>query len=159
MAYCDTPIILDISLWESRNPRIKQYFQWLHTTCWFWLTWLLVWFEMVICIQWQLMAKCDQHKCNTLLLWQLGKLPLPRKRMTKGNVEHKTPSVGRERSYIYPLQWRHNGRDSVSNHQPGGCFLNRFIQTQIRENIKAPRHWPLCGEFTGDRWIPRTNGQ
>ena len=20
-------------------------------------------------------------------------------------------------------------------------------------------HWPLCGEFTGDRWIPRTNGQ
>ena len=33
------------------------------------------------------------------------------------------------------------------------------IQTQIKENIKAPRHWPLCGEFTGDRWIPRTNGQ
>ena len=23
---------------------------------------------------------------------------------------------------------------------------------------KAPRHWPLCGEFTGDRGIPRTNG-
>ena len=22
-----------------------------------------------------------------------------------------------------------------------------FIQTQIKENIKAPRHWPLCGEF------------
>ena len=22
-----------------------------------------------------------------------------------------------------------------------------------------PRHWPLCGEFTGDRWIPRTKGQ
>ena len=33
------------------------------------------------------------------------------------------------------------------------------IQTQIKENIKAPRHWPLCGEFTGDRWIPRTNDQ
>ena len=30
---------------------------------------------------------------------------------------------------------------------------------QIKENNKAPRHWPLCGEFTGDRWIPRTNGQ
>ena len=28
-----------------------------------------------------------------------------------------------------------------------------------QRNIKAPRHWPLCGEFTGDRWIPRTNGQ
>ena len=34
-----------------------------------------------------------------------------------------------------------------------------FIHAQIKENIKAPRHWPLCWEFTGDRWIPRTNGQ
>ena len=38
-------------------------------------------------------------------------------------------------------------------------FTQAFIQTHIKENIKAPRHWPLCGEFTGDRWIPRTNGQ
>ena len=38
-------------------------------------------------------------------------------------------------------------------------FAQSFIQTQIKENIKALRHWPLCGEFTGDRWIPRTNGQ
>ena len=59
----------------------------------------------------------------------------------------------------FTLQWRHNGRDSDSNDQPHGCLLNRFIQTQIKENIKAPRHWPLCGEFTGDQWIPRTNGQ
>ena len=28
-----------------------------------------------------------------------------------------------------------------------------------QRNIKAPRHWPLCGEFAGARWIPRTNGQ
>ena len=28
-----------------------------------------------------------------------------------------------------------------------------------QRNIKASRHWPLCGEFTGDLWIPRTNGQ
>ena len=27
------------------------------------------------------------------------------------------------------------------------------------ENNKAPRQWPLCGDFTGDRWTPRTNGQ
>ena len=38
-------------------------------------------------------------------------------------------------------------------------FSQPFIQAQIKEYIKAPRHWPLCGEFTGDRWIPRTNGQ
>ena len=38
-------------------------------------------------------------------------------------------------------------------------FTQPFIQAQIKENIKAPRHWSLWGEFTGDRWIPRTNGQ
>ena len=27
-------------------------------------------------------------------------------------------------------------------------FIQSFIQTLIKENIKAPRHWPLCGEFT-----------
>ena len=32
-------------------------------------------------------------------------------------------------------------------------------QAQIKENIKVPRHWPLCGQFTGNRWIPRTKGQ
>ena len=38
-------------------------------------------------------------------------------------------------------------------------FTQPFIQTQNKEIIKARRHWPLCGEFTGGRWIPRTNGQ
>ena len=35
-------------------------------------------------------------------------------------------------------------------------FTQSFIRVQIKENIKTPRHWPLCREFTGDRWIPRT---
>ena len=38
-------------------------------------------------------------------------------------------------------------------------FTQLFIEARIKENIKAPRHWPLCGEFTGDRWIPRTKSQ
>ena len=29
-------------------------------------------------------------------------------------------------------------------------FTQPFIQMQIQENIKALRHWPLCGEFTGE---------
>ena len=28
-------------------------------------------------------------------------------------------------------------------------FTQPFIQAQIKENIKAPRHWPLGGEFIG----------
>ena len=33
-------------------------------------------------------------------------------------------------------------------------FTQPFIQMQIKENIKAPRHWPLCGEFTGTGEFP-----
>ena len=29
-----------------------------------------------------------------------------------------------------------------------------FIRAQIKENIKAPRHWPLCREFTGTGEFP-----
>ena len=35
-------------------------------------------------------------------------------------------------------------------------FTQPFIKAQFKENIKAPRHWPLWGEITGDQWIPRT---
>ena len=41
------------------------------------------------------------------------------------------------------LQWCHNGRDGVSNHQLHECLLSRLFNAQIKENIKAPRHWPL----------------
>ena len=54
------------------------------------------------------------------------------------------------RGQYISLQWRHNGRDSGSNHQPHDCLLKRFIQTQIKENIKAPRHWPLWGEIASN---------
>ena len=33
-------------------------------------------------------------------------------------------------------------------------FTQPFIQTPIKENIKAPRHRPLCGEFTGTGEFP-----
>ena len=46
--------------------------------------------------------------------------------------------------YELSLQWRHNERDGVSNHQPHDCLL----KAQIKENIKA--HRPLWGEFTGE---------
>ena len=49
---------------------------------------------------------------------------------------------------------------TIASQSPASrLFTQSFIQTQIKENIIAPRHWPLCREFTGDRWIPRTNGQ
>ena len=61
--------------------------------------------------------------------------------------------------YDSTLQWRHNERDGVSNHQPHDCLLNRLIKAQIKEDIQAPPYWPLWGKFMGDWWNPRTKGQ
>ena len=35
-----------------------------------------------------------------------------------------------------PLQWRHNGRDNVSNHQPCECLLNRLIRCWSKKTSK-----------------------
>ena len=34
------------------------------------------------------------------------------------------------------LQWRHNGRDSVSNHQPHDCLLNRLFRCRSKKTSK-----------------------
>ena len=41
------------------------------------------------------------------------------------------------------LQWRHNGRDSVSNHQPDDCLLNRLFRRRSRKTSKL-RVTDLC---------------
>ena len=45
-------------------------------------------------------------------------------------------------------------RDGVLNHRRLDCLSQPFVYAKIKESIKAPRHWPLWGESTGDRWIP-----
>ena len=50
-----------------------------------------------------------------------------------------------------PLEWRHN--EDVKS-PASRMFTHPLIQAKIKESIKAPRQWPLCEEFTGDRWIP-----
>ena len=42
-----------------------------------------------------------------------------------------------------PLQWRHNGRDSVSNHQPHDCLLNRLFRRRSKKTSKL-RVTGLC---------------
>ena len=39
-------------------------------------------------------------------------------------------------------------------------FTQPFVRAQIKENTKAPRHWPLCGEFTGEaQWRICASGE
>ena len=49
----------------------------------------------------------------------------------------------------YILQWRHNGRDGVSNHQPHHCLLNRLFRRRSKKTLKL-RVTGLCREI--HRW-------
>ena len=42
-----------------------------------------------------------------------------------------------------PLQWRHNGHDSVSNHQPHECLLKRLFRRRSKKTSKL-RATGLC---------------
>ena len=45
--------------------------------------------------------------------------------------------------HLITLQWRHNGRDSVSNHQPHDCLLNRLFRRRSKKTSKL-RVTGLC---------------
>ena len=44
---------------------------------------------------------------------------------------------------LFALQWRHNGRDSVSNHQSHDCLLNRLLRRRSKKTSKL-RVTGLC---------------
>ena len=50
------------------------------------------------------------------------------------NSPHKGPVI---------LQWRHNGYDNVSNHQPHDCLLNRLFRRRSKKTSKL-RVTGLC---------------
>ena len=65
---------------------------------------------------------------------------------------------GRNMSWVqfeFEIRWR----KQIDHYNDVIMSAMAFIQSHIKENIKAPRHWPLWGESTGNRWIPRTKGQ
>ena len=46
-------------------------------------------------------------------------------------------------NFVVTLQWRHNGRDSVSNHQPHDCLHNRLFRRRSKKTSKV-RVTGLC---------------
>ena len=64
--------------------------------------------------------------------------------------------------WIQILQFHYNGvtMSSMASQITSLTIVYSTVYSDAdQRNIKASRHWPLWGEFTGDRWIPRTNGQ
>ena len=85
---------------------------------------------------------------DPMLIWRPG-TPLTtrlQRKLWKSCVEIRTS-----------LQWRHYGRDSVSNHQPHDCLLKRLFR---RKSKKTPKlrvtclcagNSPVTGEFPAQR--------
>ena len=59
--------------------------------------------------------------------------------------------------FIWPLQWRYSGRDSVSNHQPREWLLKRLIRHRSKKTSKlrvtglCAGNSPETGEFPPQR--------
>ena len=57
----------------------------------------------------------------------------------------------------HTLQWRHNGLDGVSNHQPYDCLLNRLFRRRSKKTSKlrviglCEGNSPVTGEFPAQR--------
>ena len=58
---------------------------------------------------------------------------------------------------VQSLQWRHNGRDSVSNHQPCECLLSRLIRRKSKKTSRLrvtglyAGNSPETGDFPAQR--------
>ena len=57
----------------------------------------------------------------------------------------------------FPLQWRHNEHDGISNHQPYDCLLNRLFRRRSKKTLKlrvtspCAGNSPVTGEFPAQR--------
>ena len=55
------------------------------------------------------------------------------------------------------LQWDHNGRDGISNHEPHSCLLNRLFRCRSKKTSKfrvtglCVGNSPVTGEFPAQR--------
>ena len=56
-----------------------------------------------------------------------------------------------------PLQWRHNGRNGVLNHQPHHCLLSRLFRRRSKKTSKfrvaglCAGNSPVTGEFSAQQ--------
>ena len=94
------------------------------------------------CLRWCMWTK------NTCLLWR------------------KTPKISPKRlaELLHTLQWRHTGRDGVSNLQPRHCLLNRLFRhrpektPKLRVTSLCTGNSPVTGEFPAQKASNAENG-
>ena len=70
---------------------------------------------------------------------------------TTTNPKQHTKLVPMSFELLYTYNKSSDWPITMTSSSASRLFTKPFIQAQIKENIKAPHHWPLYGEFTGDR--------
>ena len=72
-------------------------------------------------------------------------------------LSHRPPRSGQCKKLFGSLRWRHNGLDSVSNHQPHDCLLKRLFRPRSKKISKlhvtglCVGNSPETGEFPAQR--------
>ena len=100
----------------------------------------------------------DDNKCeliNKFQRYQHQTMPCwTRTLLLKDTLSLRTCRRYINQKWRTSLRWRHNGLDSVSNHQPPGCLLNRLFRRKSKKTSKL-RVTGLCagnspgtGEFS-----------
>ena len=90
-------------------------------------------------------TEMTSHVSSKLLLWN------PSSHLTLSSCGRMCDS--KDYRSQESLQWRHNGRDSVSNHQPYDCLLNRLFRRRSKKTSKlrvtglCVGNSPVTGEF------------
>ena len=107
-------------------------------------------------------ATITSDKCRRFLSWCLRAKKRWRRRWSGVSLGGICLDVLSDICYLKfldPLQWRHNGRYGVSNHQPHDCLRNRlfrrrswkhqssaslaFVRGIHRGPVNSPHKWPV----------------
>ena len=85
-------------------------------------------------------SMCRQHRQHTVFFWRHSASIIF---ISVGLCYGLTAIQHQAITLANPLQWRHNDHDSVSNHQPRGCLLNRLFRRRSKK-ISKLRITGLC---------------
>ena len=107
---------------------------------------------------WFLPLRWENHKLFDYLFWDLPEkstfIVLMHSACNRPLYARFHSDGGQDSAGWHPLRWRHNGRDSVSNHQPHHCLPNRLFNKKIQKTWKL-RVTGLCaGNSPGTAEFP-----